>query len=535
MAAENFDIIFRVVGGKVATAELASVAKGSEEVGAAQVVAAKKGEGASKSMVKQAAVLGGLYAGYKLLKNSVSTTTELTRNTLAFQRATGLDMKTAQAWVVTAQHRDISVKQLQQSMGTLGRSLGATTKPTTASAYAFKQLGVSFDALKSQGPEQRMETLANAFQKLPNGVNKAALAQKLFGRAGQGLLPILNQGAKGMNEQLDAAKKLVPPVAKNAKQAQELMQSQRELHGAMTGLEVVIGSALIPILTSLARVLGPIVGWFNQAMQKSALFKDAIYVLTAAIGGLVIATKILRPALIALGVSEDAAFGPIGLAVAGIAALAAAFYLAYHHVKFFHDAVDAVVGFIKSNWKTVITVAAALLLGPFVGALVLVVTHLHTFENVASSVVNRVKAIFSGMVSFFSSLPGRITSAVVGLFNGLFNAATDVIRKIESLFSNLGSTITSDIGHAFSSLPSKALSVLGIKAEGGPINQTGPYLVGERGPEIVTLTRGQTVVPNHALGALGGGGATINVPVYLDRKQIALAVGRYTGDQQKRR
>ena len=139
------------------------------------------------------------------------------------------------------------------------------------------------------------------------------------------------------------------------------------------------------------------------------------------------------------------------------------------------------------------------------------------------------------MVSFFSSLPGRITGAVVGLFNGLYNAATDVIRKIESLFSNLGSTITSDIGNAFSSLPSKALSLIGIKADGGPVTQSGSYLVGERGPEIVTLTRGQTVIPNHAIGSAMGGGGTVTVPVYLDRKQIALAVGRWTSDQQKRR
>ena len=537
MASENFDIILRVVNGKLAATELQGVAGASEDVGAAQVAASAKGEKASKSFVKQAAVIGGLYAGYKLLKNSVSTTTELTRNTLAFQRATGLDMKTAQAWVVTAQHRDISVKQLQQSMGTLGRSLGATTKPTTASAYAFNKLGVSFQQLKAAGPEQRMQILADAFKRLPNGIDKAALAQKLFGRAGQGLLPILNQGAKGMNEQLDAASKLVPPVAKNAKAAKELMQSQRELHGAITGVEVVIGTALIPILTSLARVLGPIVEWFNQAMQKSHLFKDAIYVLTAAITGLVVATKVLRPALFALGVSEDAALGPIGLIVAGIAAVAAAFYLAYHHVKFFHDAVDAVVGFIKSNWKTVVTVAAAVLLGPFVGALVLVVTHLHTFESVASSVVNRVKAIFSGLVGFFGSLPGKITHAVVGLFNGLYNAATDVIHKIESLFSNLGSTISSEIRNATSKIPLVGgfLSHHGLAA-GGPVTQSGSYLVGERGPEIVTLTRGQQVIPNHAIGAaMGGGGGTITVPVYLDRKQIALAVARYTDDQRKRR
>ena len=537
MAAENFDIILRVVNGKLAATELQGVAGASEEVGAAQVAASKQGEKSSKSFVKQAAVIGGLYAGYKLLKGSVSTTVELTRNTLAFQRATGLDMKTAQAWVVTAQHRDISVKQLQQSMGTLGRSLGATTKPSKASAYAFQQLGVSFKQLKAAGPEQRMEILANAFKKLPNGINKAALAQKLFGRAGQGLLPILNQGADAMNEQLNEASKLVPPVAKNAAAAKDLMQKQRELAASEMGLKVTIGTALIPILTGLTKVIAPIAGKFSELMAHSQLFKSAIYVLTAAITGLLVATKIIIPVMRALGLAELAATAPISIWVVAIAAVAAAFYLAYHHIKVFHDAVDAVVGFIKNNWRTVLTIAAAVLLGPFVGAIVLVVTHLHTFEDVASSVVNRVKAIFNGMVSFFSSLPGKITGAVSGLFNGLYNAATDVVHKIESIFSGLGSTVV----NAIKGLPggSEVLKIAGgiagAFAGGGPVSQTGSYLVGEQGPEIVTLTRGQHVVPTHQLGAMGGGGATITVPVYLDRKQIALAVARYTDDQRKRR
>mgnify|MGYP003644334567 CR=1 FL=1 len=46
-------------------------------------------------------------------------------------------------------------------------------------------------------------------------------------------------------------------------------------------------------------------------------------------------------------------------------------------------------------------------------------------------------------------------------------------------------------------------------ADGGPVNRTGSYLVGERGPEIVTMQGGSYVTPNHQL----GGSTTINVSV----------------------
>jgi hypothetical protein len=53
--------------------------------------------------------------------------------------------------------------------------------------------------------------------------------------------------------------------------------------------------------------------------------------------------------------------------------------------------------------------------------------------------------------------------------------------------------------------------LLGLKgfADGGPVNRTGSYLVGERGPEIVTMQGGSYVTPNHQL----GGSTTINVSV----------------------
>ena len=44
----------------------------------------------------------------------------------------------------------------------------------------------------------------------------------------------------------------------------------------------------------------------------------------------------------------------------------------------------------------------------------------------------------------------------------------------------------------------------GAKAAGGPISAGMPYLVGERGPEVVVPRASGTVVPNHRLGSLGG-------------------------------
>jgi TP901 family phage tail tape measure protein len=61
--------------------------------------------------------------------------------------------------------------------------------------------------------------------------------------------------------------------------------------------------------------------------------------------------------------------------------------------------------------------------------------------------------------------------------------------------------------------------VLGAMAKGGNVGRTGPYLVGERGPEVVGLRSGQHVTPNDALGNVN-----VSVVMYEDRKRAMVDV-----------
>ena len=45
----------------------------------------------------------------------------------------------------------------------------------------------------------------------------------------------------------------------------------------------------------------------------------------------------------------------------------------------------------------------------------------------------------------------------------------------------------------------------GGMAKGGPVSKSGTYMVGEKGPELVALSKGSHVIPNNMLGGLAGG------------------------------
>lgn len=59
------------------------------------------------------------------------------------------------------------------------------------------------------------------------------------------------------------------------------------------------------------------------------------------------------------------------------------------------------------------------------------------------------------------------------------------------------------------------LKALGFRANGGPIETNKPYIVGERGPEMIVPNRSGMVIPNNLLGrsAAGGGSQTITLRV----------------------
>jgi len=112
-----------------------------------------------------------------------------------------------------------------------------------------------------------------------------------------------------------------------------------------------------------------------------------------AIKAIVLATKAWTVAQVALDAAMDA--NPITLVIGALAFLAGAFVVVYPKVKSFRDAVND-----TSNW----------------------------LETTTTNTVNWVVGPFNGMVNFFSSVPGKIATAVSGLWDGLKGDPVDVIN-----------------------------------------------------------------------------------------------------------
>lgn len=519
MANEDLNIIIRVRGGQVASSEIKGVATATEQVGTQTEKTSKK-TSALRSQLGTLATGFAVYKGAQYIKNAIKTTTDLAKATAGLQRITGMDAQTASGWVAIAKERGIQSKQLNMGFITLARQMSGAANGSKSAAAAFQALGLNAAALKQQTPQVQMGMLADSFKALPAGVDKAALAQKLFGRQSQALLPLLNQGAKGLNEQVTAMGKSTGMTGKSAKDTLKLVVSQRELHTAMLSLQVAVGTALVPILTSLSAVIVPIASGFAKLMQGSTGFRVAVVALTAALTVWIAVSKLLALA----GIEVEAGWIWVAIVPAAIIGIGIAFVMLYNKCAWFRNAVQAVMhgvvaavnwvknaavgvfNWIKGHWPLLL----GILTGPIGLAVGLIIKN---WGKVKSTVVNVANTIKGALTGAFNAVAGAAKGAIDVILGG-WNALQFKIPGFKVGPVHFGGTT---IG----------VPKIPLLAAGGTVTTAGSAIVGERGPEILSLPAGAQVSP------LGGG--VIHTHVYIGPREIATAISDYVAGQQAAR
>jgi hypothetical protein len=141
------------------------------------------------------------------------------------------------------------VRKMQKSILDAERGL-VTTKE------AMVQLGLTVDDLKGLAPEKQFLLIADRLSRIEDPTRRAALAMELFGRAGTGLLPLLKDGAQGIEAMREEARRLGLTVStQTAKDAALLTDTLHTLWRVVKQGVFVIGSALAPAVVELSNAV----------------------------------------------------------------------------------------------------------------------------------------------------------------------------------------------------------------------------------------------------------------------------------------
>lgn len=129
-------------------------------------------------------------------------------------------------------------------------------------------LGVDLKELGRLKPEDQFQLLAEKLGALEDPTLKAALAQKIFGRAGTALLPLFSEGEKGMAALRNQARSLGLTLSnEDAAAAEKLRDALDSAKEQVYAMAVQVGAAIAGPLMNFLRwssvVLGNIIAWIK--------------------------------------------------------------------------------------------------------------------------------------------------------------------------------------------------------------------------------------------------------------------------------
>ena len=115
---------------------------------------------------------------------------------------TGIAADKLLAYVNAGKLADVSQSDLETGLRTLARTQVEASEGVKTYADAYAKLGVT---VKNQDgtlkdSDQLLSDIADRFQDLPNGPEKAAVAMDIFGRSGQKMITLLNGGSEALDE-----------------------------------------------------------------------------------------------------------------------------------------------------------------------------------------------------------------------------------------------------------------------------------------------------------------------------------------------
>ncbi|MFE4078206.1 hypothetical protein [Paenarthrobacter sp. YIM B13468] len=227
----------------------------------------------------------------------------------------------------------------------------------------------------------------------------------------------------------------------NAREAGTAAGAHARLTAAFNDMGVKLGTALLPVMTKAAEILGSVVAWVSQNIGLVQGLAVGLGILVAAILVLNVAMAIMN----AIALLNPFVF----LAVAIAALVAGIIYLATQTTffqdlwatvaKFCADVWDGFVGFIIDVWNGFMGFINDALanIGNFFTSI------FNGIGNFVGGIVGNIQSFFAAGFAFVASIVSAYINTVIGIINGVISAVSAVTNFVGSAFSSAFNTAQS--------------------------------------------------------------------------------------------
>ena len=262
---------------------------------------------------------------------------------------TGISVESLSELGYAAQQSGTDMETLEGGVRKLQKFLVAAAEGSDSALSVLSNLGLTLADLSRLTPDKQFELLADRISKIQDPAIKAATAMEVFGKTGTSLLPMFQDGAKGIEELRKQARDLGLVIrTEDAKAAEKFGDTLDDLWKVIKSGIFAVGMAIVPLLQDWAlaaiQVTKVTADWVRSNQQLIVTVFKVLAGIAAA-GAVILALGVMiYGAGAAFGVAATLISGvgtvlgavgaviawllsPIGLATAAIVGLGA--YLVY--------------------------------------------------------------------------------------------------------------------------------------------------------------------------------------------------------------
>lgn len=434
----------------------------------------------------------------------------------------GIGTQELQKYAAQADLVDVELETIASAHSKLTRNMAAAQKGTKAQAAAFKKLRVS--VTDSNGNLRNSDDVFNdvisALGKMENETERDAAAMDIFGKSAMELNPLIEDNGKTYKQLSETFEKYGLKFVD-----QETLDAANDFNDSLDTMKAIgavtlqsIGTQLAgyfaPALQKVVDLVGQLAAWLNTLSPETLAMITTVAAVIAVLaplllilGQLAFAVSSIITLVSTLGPVFAVLTGPVGIAIAIIAALIAIGVLLY------------------KNWDKIKAKASEIWQGV-----------VDTFEDMKNNISIAIETLQQTLANVWNKI--RTTAATAWnmikmkamlVWGGIKKAITDPIAKardkIQEIFEKIKTFFPINVGNILSGIKLPHFSISGeldLKkgkvphlavdwyAKGGIFDSPSIIGVGEAGPEaVVPLDRLwsylDTIVAN------GGGGTVINV------------------------
>lgn len=536
--------IFKLFGSIFVNTDDAEKSMQKTEKGA-ESVASKFSKGIQTAGKWSAAVVGSSAVAGSALVGVASKSASTADNIDKMSQRLGLSRKSFQELDFVLSQSGVDINSFQTGMKSLLSNMDKCNEGNETAIANFNKLGVSVtDAsgnLRSQ--EDVLKDTIIAFQAMEDSAEKSRLAQEIFGKQGQEILPLLNSEAGSFEELTKKANELGlvlsdETVDAGVKLTDTIDQMKRSLAAVGTNL----GAAVMPIVQQFAQLiidnlptiqnlffqLEPILTQLMQTLLPPLiqLVSDVLPVVMEILMALMpTVTQIVEMILPILLDLITTLLPPLLQIVQSLlpvinALLSAALPILQVLIDTLKPILDLVIALlvpiidiISQALQPLIEIIGILIstaLKPLSWIIQVVSeafgTYLKNMLQVVQDIIGKITGIFQGIVTFlkgvftgnFEMIFKGLRDIVKNYFGGIVEAVKLPINAMISLLNGFISGLNKiQIPDWVPAVGGKGLNIPSIPLleKGGNIVESGRVLVGEKGPEILDLPAGARVTP----------------------------------------